>query len=582
MIPARDPRYFGPTDRPLFGWIHRAPAPPHLGLVVCNPFGYEAVCAHRSLRHLAKQAADIGVPAIRFDYDGTGDSCGDALEPARVAAWVASIHAAVDELRKATGVAKVVIAGVRLGATLAATAAATRKDVVGVIAIAPVIAGKPYLRELRALQMAAGFGEPPAGQGLPADVVQESLGFPITAETQAAMQALDLLKSERPAAQMLVIDRDDMPANDKWVARLREQGATVQHDRLPGYVEMMLDPHKTTVPERMIDTVTVWLEARAASEPAAHHTNVAGRHQAFLGKVVESPLYLDPDHGQFGILTEPAGPAPLRRKAIILLNAGAVHHVGPNRLYVELARRWAALGHAVLRVDIAGIGDSKPRPGRPENIVYTKDAVDDVAGAVAAVAKLPGVVEVHSVGLCSGAYNSIKAASRGLRLRSIVPINPLTFTWHDPMPLDYPAFKVAGEAKRYQEAAFSVAKWKKLLRGEVNVQAVAQVMARRGYSLARHKVRDLARLARRPFPDDVGAELEQIARAGVGIHFVFAERDPGQELLRVEGGTAAAKLIAKGQIGVATIDGPDHTFTPVWSHAALIDRLGAILDAPVS
>ena len=47
MIPARDPRYFGPTDRPLFGWIHRAPAPPHLGLVVCSPFGYEAVCAHR-------------------------------------------------------------------------------------------------------------------------------------------------------------------------------------------------------------------------------------------------------------------------------------------------------------------------------------------------------------------------------------------------------------------------------------------------------------------------------------------------------------------------------------------------------
>ncbi len=399
------------------------------------------------------------------------------------------------------------------------------------------------------------------------------------------MQALDLLARERPAAHVLVIDRDDMPGpgTDKWVARLRAQDAQVTQQRLPGYVEMMLDPHKAVVPEQILDAVTVWLEARAAAEPAAHYTNAPGRHEARFGAVVESPLYLDPDHGQFGILTEPApGTAPARRKGVILLNAGAVHHVGPNRVYVALARRLAARGHAVLRVDIAGIGDSKPRPGHPENVVYTRDAKDDVAGALAAVAKLPGVVEVHAVGLCSGAYNSIKAAAAGLPVRGIVPINPLTFTWHDPMPLDYPAFKVAGEARRYQEAAFSAAKWKKLLRGEVNVRAVAQVMARRGYSLARHKVRDLARLARRPFPDDVGAELEQIARAGVGIHFVFAERDPGQELLRVEGGTAAAKLIAKGQIGVATIDGPDHTFTPVWSHAVLLERLGAILDAPVS
>src|SRR6267378_4565458 len=70
------PLYFGPEDRPLFGWLH-APAAasrPALGLVICNPFGNEAICAHRSLRHLAERAADAGIPALRFDYDGTGDS----------------------------------------------------------------------------------------------------------------------------------------------------------------------------------------------------------------------------------------------------------------------------------------------------------------------------------------------------------------------------------------------------------------------------------------------------------------------------------------------------------------------------
>ena len=51
--PRAEPVYFGPDDRPLFGWIHRPQraARYSLGLVLCNPFGYEAICAHRALRH---------------------------------------------------------------------------------------------------------------------------------------------------------------------------------------------------------------------------------------------------------------------------------------------------------------------------------------------------------------------------------------------------------------------------------------------------------------------------------------------------------------------------------------------------
>ena len=47
--------------------------------------------------------------------------------------------------------------------------------------------------------------------------------------------------------------------------------------------------------------------------------------------------------------------------AILLLNAGLVHRVGPNRIYVRLARHFAALGFSVLRFDFSGIGDIHDR-----------------------------------------------------------------------------------------------------------------------------------------------------------------------------------------------------------------------------
>ena len=45
-----------------------------IGVVLCKPFGYEAICSHRSIRAFAEALADAGFPTLRFDYLGTGDS----------------------------------------------------------------------------------------------------------------------------------------------------------------------------------------------------------------------------------------------------------------------------------------------------------------------------------------------------------------------------------------------------------------------------------------------------------------------------------------------------------------------------
>ena len=75
----------------------------------------------------------------------------------------------------------------------------------------------------------------------------------------------------------------------------------------------------------------------------------------------ERPVMIGADRNLMGIVCEPDGPWPASRPAMIMLNAGLIHRVGPNRLHVRLARELAARGFLSLRLDLSGRGDSDPR-----------------------------------------------------------------------------------------------------------------------------------------------------------------------------------------------------------------------------
>jgi len=93
--------YF-PADAPrLFGWLHRPARATHdLGVVICKPFGYEALCGHRSLRAFAEMAAAAGVPALRFDYRGSGDAADTDPDAEQIQLWGEDLLAAIAELRR--------------------------------------------------------------------------------------------------------------------------------------------------------------------------------------------------------------------------------------------------------------------------------------------------------------------------------------------------------------------------------------------------------------------------------------------------------------------------------------------------
>jgi alpha-beta hydrolase superfamily lysophospholipase len=98
--------------------------------------------------------------------------------------------------------------------------------------------------------------------------------------------------------------------------------------------------------------------------------------------VRERPLLFGLHGNLFGVLSEPEAARP-GAPALLFANTGIHHHVGPYRIWVELARALAARGFSALRFDLSGLGDSGARPGgegeRERAVLDYGEAMDLVA-----------------------------------------------------------------------------------------------------------------------------------------------------------------------------------------------------------
>ena len=143
----------------------------------------------------------------------------------------------------------------------------------------------------------------------------------------------------------------------------------------------------------------------------------------------------------FGIVTEPYG-GDGRRRVVVLVNNGADYHIGSARMYVSLARRWARSGYVVLRMDLAGLGDSNTRQGRPDNEVFPPAAVEDMRVAVEFMRDSYQVGDLTLAGLCSGAYHALRAGLAAVPLNRIFMVNPENFSWKEGTPIDFAGRKI--------------------------------------------------------------------------------------------------------------------------------------------
>ena len=201
--------------------------------------GHEYVNSHRALRQLAVGLADAGLPVLRFDYYGCGDSSGEA-EQGSITRWVEDVSTAASELRTRSGMSRVCVVGLRLGATLAAFAGSRQEYFDSLVLWEPVINGRSHLEELAALHKDMLRFRPKPKRSKRSGAYIEMLGFSWSRLLHAQMVELDLTKiAERPAARVMIM-------------------RTAQADRESGLKERLVQ-NQTWVEQQTLEAPEIWL-----------------------------------------------------------------------------------------------------------------------------------------------------------------------------------------------------------------------------------------------------------------------------------------------------------------------------------
>lgn len=123
--------------------------------------------------------------------------------------------------------------------------------------------------------------------------------------------------------------------------------------------------------------------------------------------MIERAVTIGDQPGLIAIISEPSDIMSRHRPAFIMLNAGLIHRVGPNRLHVRLGRALAAAGFTAMRIDLSGRGDSDPRR---DELSFRASGVVEAQAAMSYLETSRGINRFILFGICSGAATAADTA----------------------------------------------------------------------------------------------------------------------------------------------------------------------------
>jgi pimeloyl-ACP methyl ester carboxylesterase len=256
-----------------------------------------------------------------------------------------------------------------------------------------------------------------------------------------------------------------------------------------------------------------------------------------------------------GVLTQPD--VPTKAPPLIVFNAGFIHHVGPGRLSVDIARRAAQVGVTTFRFDLSGLGDSAPRVPAADPIT---DGLADARAAMDHLSATLGAEKFIVFGLCSGARYVYHVAVAEPRVAGAVMLDGYAYptvrsrTLEVRERLQEPRALLAGAVRRAQ----------RLLSGEPAPKKRRSAFDREGF-----------------FPEDVSPE-----RMAMGLRTLV---DRGVELLNVYSGEwreyryegqlqdAFPDVPLAGKLTERLIEAADHIYFTPPERAAMLDILASWL-----
>jgi pimeloyl-ACP methyl ester carboxylesterase len=558
-----------------FGWLHTADAATggEVAVLICPAVSWDRLDAHQALRLLADELALAGYPAMRFDYPSVGDSGELGADAAQSAepwqGWQQSVHAAIDWLRAATGARRVILCGVRVGATLAALAAARRDDVAALALLAPVLRGRSYIQQLQMEARLQRNATPLPGGDLE---FHEVLFDAATIErvAQVDLRQVVLPAGVRVAMFMQAASKPGSECAAAWSG----QGAEVSSTGFAGLEPLLRHNEETEGTPPDFSELLGWIRQAAPARPAP--LALAAWPEAALTQPgwAETPRRFG--DGLFGMLCRPEhAPGDM---AVIIGNIGRTPHYGVARFGVECARHLAREGIASLRIDFAGLGDSRGPAGK-ENVLtsmFDNDRRADLAAAVDELVRL-GYRRIVLQGSCSGAYHAVQAALADPRVDTLVLVNLPVFEWHAGDSVDFSSRKTM-KPRRYLLKLGNREDWKRLLRGESRVGSAVAAQCLRVWNKLREAALRFAERRGWIAPQSAGRRaVATLAQRGARALFLFSLDDNGVDAMEQEFGRGAAGLRAYKQVRLSIVPEADHLLSTRAMRRAVIEAMARFL-----
>jgi pimeloyl-ACP methyl ester carboxylesterase len=266
------------------------------------------------------------------------------------------------------------------------------------------------------------------------------------------------------------------------------------------------------------------------------------------------------DGALFGVVCRPLVAASPR--VLLFLNHGSNHHIGWGRGSVRLARRFASLGIASLRIDIAGLGDSPSAPGMPENQLFREDSRHDAQAAMDWL-EHAGYSQVTVLGHCAGAHLAFITGQSDHRSDDVILVNLPRFHWRPGDSLAANMRKGFRSSDWYFAQAREEELWKRLLRGQVNYRAIAKFLAERMRRKIASNGRDLLSnfLPVSRETREVRQGFRELAQRGVKVRMIYSAEDGGLDAIATHAGWHARRLHRLPGFSFTILPDADHNIT---------------------
>ncbi|MDP9840365.1 pimeloyl-ACP methyl ester carboxylesterase [Neorhizobium huautlense] len=546
-------------------------SPVDLAVLFASPWGLEEMCTRKFWRVLSEKFADRGIASLRFDYPDTGDALDGACDLQGLSAWTQNLLQAATELRHLSGCSKIIVVSQGLGAVVAAEAAPLLPDTEAIAFLAPVTSGRMHLRELalwsRVVDENLGLSEE---QRLKEGVSIASLIMPSAVAQDVRKADLLSLKSV-PACHCLVVERPDRPADAAFAAQLKTLGANVTRQNFEGYDRLVSNPLAARAAPSVIENLLDWVVSLPSAQILLSGTPALPVPSApLVGDVFcETPLRFGQYRRLSGMLCEPQGER--QGATVVFVSSAYDRHCGWGRATLYLARELARFGISSLRFDTANAGDSPPRPGEPEQVLYGSGQNLDLQEAINFLQSLD-TRPVIAAGRCSGAYLAMQCAEIDSRITGVVAVNIATFRWKTGRSVEEAVNNAGRSLGEYGARALRLETVKRLLRGEIHV---VSALSHIGKSLA-GRIRNRALGVVRfwlPHGRSVQTLFRHLQAENKPVALLYSENDYGLEEFDYYFGQGGGRLAGFDNVSVTMIPAADHNLTPAYARETYLSAV---------